>query len=1049
MTKNLQPIPNTYFPIFLLLFFFSTVGITTTFGQFTSCPNNNDTPPPYLTANGNDANYSATLDISLATLGPGEDFCIGNDPGKDTEGGCGTFRFTGLDDSEANCGTKFCFSPRQGCGEALGNVCIYQEDQSNLGSWEQLGSFDKEAFSELCVYAPPGVTSFSVTICRPGNGPVSINDVNVTPPPSLTPIADQNVCAAELSTPIDLTALESNGQAGGTWTKTGTGATAISSPSTFQLSGEIGDVCTLTYTYDATSEIGNTCLVTTTVQYTITEDCCIPPAEPTGLNCWQSATFDEDICDWIIIGTQKPEPTNLNCWESASFDTSTCEWVVTGEQSREPAMECYQSASWDNTNCEWVVSGEQPLQPSMECYQSATWEDAGCLWVVTGDQPQRPTLECWQTATFNINTCSWDVTGEEPRIEQTTYCTFTQGFYGNAGGKFDGLTTTEIISNALQQGPIVIGQAGNSLTLNTATCILTVLPGGGPVAALPNGDIVVNATCDPAPIATKQNGTIRNVLATQTITLTINTRYDGGLSSLGLANVCFDIAPAVLAALPATPTIGDLLNYANAVLAGTDPQNQSAVNAAVSGINEVFDECGTACNLTITTFDDRDGDGVCDNQDICDGGDDTIDSDGDGTPDHCDTTCADADGDGVCDDQDICDGGDDTIDSDGDGTPDHCDTACADADGDGICDDEDCAPNDATIPNQIACNTAPTPYCEIETVALECYSATLTINYDATTEETTYNWKATTIANCSALSHILFELPADATLIDAQSGGNYNVEFRGQSVDSNLNGIKFEALGEGLKSIGSMETFTYVIAGAPMAQITLQIKSGQIITTNTIILCDDISSTELEEETVATSCPTPTDIVVENVSKKKRKITWTTVSEAKNYELRIRVKGTTEWIIVKNARKNSVTMSGPMDLYEFQVRTNCGDGDYSPYSAITDFNITGNLRGATSRSTSTDNVDIILPIVHSTTMEIKIFPNPVSSVLTIQYTTATEAMLIIRHISGQLVSQQQLATSNTQHQLDVSTLTTGIYTISIQVAGQQPIVRKFVKTAIE
>jgi FG-GAP-like repeat/Secretion system C-terminal sorting domain len=41
-------------------------------------------------------------------------------------------------------------------------------------------------------------------------------------------------------------------------------------------------------------------------------------------------------------------------------------------------------------------------------------------------------------------------------------------------------------------------------------------------------------------------------------------------------------------------------------------------------------------------------------------------------------SCPDADGDGVCDDDDICPGGDDNIDTDGDGIPDFCDTDCDD-----------------------------------------------------------------------------------------------------------------------------------------------------------------------------------------------------------------------------------------------------------------------------------------------------------------------------------------------------------------------------------
>ena len=142
-----------------------------------------------------------------------------------------------------------------------------------------------------------------------------------------------------------------------------------------------------------------------------------------------------------------------------------------------------------------------------------------------------------------------------------------------------------------------------------------------------------------------------------------------------------------------------------------------------NGIPDDCENCnpsvGTACddNNPCTTNDriiancdclgeelDSDGDGVCDANDICPGGNDNMDDDGDGIPNFCDvddcenepgTACndnddctindifnadcmcvgtfMDSDNDGVCDADDICNGGNDNMDSDGDGTPDFCD----------------------------------------------------------------------------------------------------------------------------------------------------------------------------------------------------------------------------------------------------------------------------------------------------------------------------------------------------------------------------------------
>ena len=197
----------------------------------------------------------------------------------------------------------------------------------------------------------------------------------------------------------------------------------------------------------------------------------------------------------------------------------------------------------------------------------------------------------------NSSSISQEISICEPRIIFDTYCTFTQGFYGNPGGKFDGKTTTEILDAALAQGPIIIGQPGRSLTINSSKCILKLLPGGGVSTVLPVGEVIVGNNCSPAPIATKKNGTIGNILIAQVITLTINTRVDGNLNTLPLENLCFEVPQNILIALPPNPDVGDLLTYANAVLAGAAVQNLLAVNDVVTAVNESFDECAAPCNL--------------------------------------------------------------------------------------------------------------------------------------------------------------------------------------------------------------------------------------------------------------------------------------------------------------------------------------------------------------------------------------------------------------------------------------------------------------------
>jgi hypothetical protein len=98
------------------------------------------------------------------------------------------------------------------------------------------------------------------------------------------------------------------------------------------------------------------------------------PAQPT-LACWQSATFNNTTCQWVVTGTQPPAPTGLACYQTATFNNTTCQWVVTGTQPPAPTgLACYQTATFNNTTCQWVVTGTPVIttQTEVAC-ESYTW----------------------------------------------------------------------------------------------------------------------------------------------------------------------------------------------------------------------------------------------------------------------------------------------------------------------------------------------------------------------------------------------------------------------------------------------------------------------------------------------------------------------------------------------------------------------------------------------------------------------------------------------------------------------------------------------------
>jgi gliding motility-associated-like protein len=140
------------------------------------------------------------------------------------------------------------------------------------------------------------------------------------------------------------------------------------------------------------------------------------PAAPT-TECYETATFNNDMCTWDVTGDMPEEPTT-ECYETAMFNNDTCTWDVTGDMPEEPTTECYETATFNNYSCEWDVTGEQPTKPETECYETATFNNYSCEWDVTGDMPEEPSTTCSQTATFDNDTCTWDVIGSQI-VEQT------------------------------------------------------------------------------------------------------------------------------------------------------------------------------------------------------------------------------------------------------------------------------------------------------------------------------------------------------------------------------------------------------------------------------------------------------------------------------------------------------------------------------------------------------------------------------------------------------------------------------------------------------
>jgi hypothetical protein len=212
------------------------------------------------------------------------------------------------------------------------------------------------------------------------------------------------------------------------------------------------------------------------------------------------------------------------------------------------------------------------------------------------------------------------------------YCGLTQGAYGNAGGKWNGLTTLELLDLLITDGnPLVVGVPGaRSLSFpeGTESCIITLLPGGGPAHPLPAnlGDAVIDPiTCDVDDQFRMGRGRIRNSLLAQTLTLSLNVRLDPNLPNLPLCLLVImipilpgpdgirgtaddvpdnehprivELSPALFTALDylgLPHTAGGVLSLANLALAdelsGQAYVQLGDIVQAVGSVNDLVDEC--------------------------------------------------------------------------------------------------------------------------------------------------------------------------------------------------------------------------------------------------------------------------------------------------------------------------------------------------------------------------------------------------------------------------------------------------------------------------
>jgi len=395
----------------------------------------------------------------------------------------------------------------------------------------------------------------------------------------------------------------------------------------------------VTRTWTATDDCGNTSTCSRTI---VVQDITAPvitcPTVISPIDCPATPSFGvataTDSCDPSVDITFADVTTPGNCpanysvtrtWTATDDcgNTASCSRTIVVQDITAPVITCVADKTIE---CDAEVVFDAPTATD-NC-------DANPLIEIVSTSPDGLT-RTWKAtdACGNVSaTCSQTITVESCPV---ALCTYTQGYYGNAGGKscapddggiFGQYTTAELIAKALASygGTMTIGLPGHSVwianNMTDINALISVMPGGGGSYVLSAGNFEINNL----PSSYLKNGRINNTLLAQTIALGLNIGINGALgdfelkagmlttaaseggcgSDVPVARTCnpdgsvnneyqrYEIKAKVVNAL-SVKTVQGLFELANQALGGgsTNGLSLSEIASAVDKINNAFDGC--------------------------------------------------------------------------------------------------------------------------------------------------------------------------------------------------------------------------------------------------------------------------------------------------------------------------------------------------------------------------------------------------------------------------------------------------------------------------
>ncbi|MCK8478975.1 GEVED domain-containing protein, partial [Psychroserpens algicola] len=104
------------------------------------------------------------------------------------------------------------------------------------------------------------------------------------------------------------------------------------------------------------------------------------PIEPVATNCWDDYQFDNDdtsptYCTWVNQGTEPIEPTATNCWDDYQFNNMICEWENLGTPPTEPTGLTVNSITATGATINWDALPPFDFDLRYREYGNPIWND--------------------------------------------------------------------------------------------------------------------------------------------------------------------------------------------------------------------------------------------------------------------------------------------------------------------------------------------------------------------------------------------------------------------------------------------------------------------------------------------------------------------------------------------------------------------------------------------------------------------------------------------------------------------------------------------------